>query len=123
MKQFIALSVVLATSSWLCASTPVVPNTTLVAETSNNTSAASTFQTQTVNGNLGATNISKASVKSLLYPGFSGKVYVHLMPWFGGTNHMNVGYESNNATQVANQVTDMISRGVDGAIVDWYGPN
>jgi PKD repeat protein len=123
MKRFIALFVVLATSSWLCASTPVVPNTTLVAETSNNTSAASTFQTQTANGNLGATNISKVSIKSLLYSGFSGKVYVHFMPWFGGTNHMNVGYESNNATQVANQVTDMISRGVDGAIVDWYGPN
>ncbi len=123
MKQFIALFVVLATSSWLCASTPVVPNTTLAAETSNNTSAASTFQTQTANGNLGATNISKVSIKSLLYPGFNGKVYVHFMPWFGGTNHMNVGYESNDATQVAKQVNDLISRGVDGAIVDWYGPN
>ncbi|HVJ05239.1 MAG TPA: PKD domain-containing protein [Candidatus Saccharimonadales bacterium] len=122
MKQFIALFIVLATSSWLCASTPVVPNTTLTAETSNNTSAASTFQTQTANGNLGATNISKVSIKSLLYPGFNGKVYVHFMPWFGGTNHMNVGYESNDATQVAKQVTDLISRGVDGAIVDWYGP-
>jgi PKD repeat protein len=103
------------------ASTPVVPNTTLVIETGNNTSAASTFQSQT-NGNLGASNISKAQVKSLLYPGFNGKVYAHLMGWFGGTNHMNVGYESNSATQVANQVTDMMSRGVDGAIVDWYGP-
>jgi PKD repeat protein len=122
MKRVLALSVLLAASSWLSASTPITPNTTLASETGNNTSAATSFQSQS-NGNLGATNISKVQIKSLLYPGFAGKVYVHFMPWFGGTNHMNVGYESNNATQVANQVTDMMSRGVDGAIVDWYGPN
>ena len=122
MKSFLAILVLLAASSWLSASTPVVPTTTLAQETGNNTSAANSFQSQT-NGNLGATNISKVAIKSLLYPGFNGKVYAHLMPWFGGTNHMNVGYESDSATQVANQVSDMMSRGVDGAIVDWYGPN
>jgi hypothetical protein len=121
MKQGFALIVLLMAPLWLAASTPVVPNTTLAQETGNNTSASASFLAQ-ANGNLGAGNVSKAPVKSLLYPGFSGKLYVHLMPWFGGSNHMNVGYESNNATQVANQVTDMISRGVDGAIVDWYGP-
>jgi PKD repeat protein len=122
MKQIVALFVLMAASSWLSATTPIIPNTTFANEIGNNTSAAATFQSQS-NGNLGATNISKAQIKSLLYPGFTGKVYVHFMPWFGGTNHMNVGYESNNATQVANQVTDMMSRGIDGAIVDWYGPN
>lgn len=122
MKQGFALFVLLMAPLWLAASTPVVPNTTLAQETGNNTSAAASFLAQT-NGNLGAGNVSKVPVKSLLYPGFSGKLYVHLMPWFGGSNHLNVGYESNNATQVAHQVTDMVSRGVDGAIVDWYGPN
>lgn len=122
MKQGLALFVLLAASSWLTASTPIIPNTTLAQETGNNTSAATSFQSQS-NGNLGASNISKVPLKALLYPGFSGKLYVHFMPWFGGANHMNVGYESNNATQIASQVTDMMSRGVDGAIADWYGPN
>ena len=122
MKQFSVLLAMLALSTSLLASTPVTPTTTLALETGNNTSAANSFPSQS-NGNLGASNISKVAVRKLLYPGFNGKIYVHLMPWFGGTNHMNVGYESNNATQVANQVTDMMSRGVDGAIVDWYGPN
>jgi hypothetical protein len=36
---------------------------------------------------------------------------------------MNVGYTSNDATQVQRQIEDMISRGIDGVIVDWYGPN
>ncbi|PSH04779.1 MAG: hypothetical protein CXZ00_05255 [Acidobacteria bacterium] len=122
MKQTYLLFFLLIAPLWAFGSTPVTPNTTLARETGNNTSAASTFRTQT-NGNLGAGNVSKVPLRSLLYPGFSGKLYMHFMPWFGGSNHMNVGYASNSATQVANQVTDMISRGIDGAIVDWYGPN
>ncbi len=94
--------------------------TTLSAETANNTSAADSFTAQT-NGNAGAGNVSKAPLRNLLYPGSTAKVYVHFMPWFGGTDHMNVGYISDDVAQVQKQVNDMASRGVDGAIVDWYG--
>lgn len=96
--------------------------TTLAAETGNNTSTADTFATQT-NGNIGATNISKVPLSTLLYGGNTTRIYVHFMPWFGGANHMNVGYASNDAAQVHRQVDDMMSRGAQGAIVDWYGPN
>jgi hypothetical protein len=34
-----------------------------------------------------------------------------------------VGYNSVDPDQVHRQITDMISRGIDGVIVDWYGPN
>lgn len=104
------------------ATQPVVPTTTLSAETGNNTSTASTF-TGMSNGNVGATNVSKVSIKTLMYPGYSGKMYAHLMGWFGPSNHYNVGYSSNTASQVALQVTDMASRGYDGLILDWYGPS
>src|SRR5579864_9753914 len=102
------------------AGTAFQATTTLTAQTSNNTSAANTFTTQ-VNGNLGAGNISKVSMHTLLYPGSTAKIYVHLMPWFGFGDHMNVGYTSNDPAQVTKQVADMISRGLDGAVVDWYG--
>jgi hypothetical protein len=98
----------------------VVPTTTLNAETSNNTSAATTFTSQT-NGNLGASNISKVDIHTLLYPGSNTKVIAHFMPWFGQKNHMNVGYNSQDPAQVHSQITDMISRGIDGVIIDWYG--
>ena len=94
--------------------------TTLAAETGNNTSTADSFAAQT-NGNLGAGNISKVSTRTLLYPGSTAKIYAHLMPWFGFGDHMNVGYTSSDTAQVQKQVEDMISRGLDGAIVDWYG--
>ena len=94
--------------------------TTLTAETSNNTSAAATFATQT-DGNNGAGNISKVPTRNLLYSGSTARIYAHLMLWFGPSNHMNVGYTSDDATQVHKQVTDMISRGLDGTIIDWYG--
>src|ERR1041385_5853073 len=42
--------------------------TTLAAQTGNNTSTAGTFAAQS-NGNLGATNVSKVDIHSLLYPG------------------------------------------------------
>jgi len=102
------------------AGTAFKATTTLTAETSNNTSAANTFSTQT-NNNLGATNISKAPIRSLLYPGSTAKIYAHLVPWFGFGDHMDVGYVSSDTLQVQKQVNDMLSRGIDGAIIDWYG--
>jgi hypothetical protein len=100
----------------------VVPTTTLAAQTANNSSAAGTFSTQS-NGNSAPGNVSKVDVHSLLYSGASTKVYAHLLLWFGGSNHMKVGYNSNDPAQVHRQITDMISRGIDGVVIDWYGPN
>ena len=115
----VALFIVLS-SLFASAGTAFKATTTLAAETSNNTSAANSFTTQT-NNNLGATNISKAPIRSLLYPGSTAKIYAHLVPWFGFGDHMNVGYVSSDLLQVQKQVNDMLSRGIDGAIIDWYG--
>ena len=104
------------------AANSVAPTTTLAVQTTNNTSAANSFANQS-NGNSGAANISKVDVHSLLYSGADTKVYAHLLLWFGGSNHMNVGYNSNDAGQVHRQITDMISRGINGVIIDWYGAN
>lgn len=103
------------------AATAIRPTTTLAAQTGNNTSAANSFSSQS-NGNLGVTNVSKVDIHSLLYPGANTRIYAHLVPWFGGSNHMNVGYSSIDPSQVHRQVEDMISRGIDGVIIDWYGP-
>lgn len=104
------------------AGTSVVPTTTLAAQTANNTSAPNSFASQS-NGNVTPGNVSKVDVHSLLYAGAKTKIYAHLLLWFGGSNHMNVGYSSTDANQVHKQITDMISRGIDGVIIDWYGPN
>jgi PKD repeat protein len=103
-------------------SSGIHPTTTLSAETSNNTSAADSF-TQQTNGNAAAGNISKLPIQSLLYSGATTKIYAHLVGWFGGSSHMNVGYHSDDANQVHRQVTDMMSRGIAGVIIDWNGPS
>lgn len=122
-RNLFGVAVLLLSVTSVCAAGSYVkPTTTLAAQTANNTSAATSFVTQT-NGNAGAANVSKVDVHSLLYSGATSKVYAHLMVWFGGSNHMNVGYSSIDAGQVHNQITDMISRGIDGVIIDWYGPN
>ena len=92
----------------------ITPTTTLAAETGNNTSASSTFAAQS-NGNAVAGNVSKLPTPKLLYSGSNTKLYAHLQGWFGGSNHINVGYSSNDAGQVQKQVNDMISRGLDGS--------
>lgn len=98
------------------------PTTTLRAETANNTSAANSFSVQG-NGNAGAGNVSKMPVRQLLYSGSTTRVFASWLPWFGGSNHMSVGYRSDDPTQVHRQVQDMMSRGIQGAIIDWFGPN
>ena len=110
--------------------------TTLSAETSDNTSVG-TFP-QHDNGNVAAGNVSKLDTRSLLYPGATIRIYAHVMPWFctpGSANcncsttngltrcnsHILTGYNSNDAVQVKRQVDDMISRGIQGVIIPWYG--
>ncbi|HZD93420.1 MAG TPA: endo-1,3-alpha-glucanase family glycosylhydrolase [Candidatus Sulfotelmatobacter sp.] len=68
-------------------------------------------------------HVSRVPLRSLLYPGATTKIYVRVMPWFGDGKHIQVGYHSDDSQQIARQVTDMMSRGIDGAVVDWYGPN
>jgi len=122
-RKYAVLAVALLSAPTLLASSSyVIPTTTLAAQTANNTSAAASFTKQS-NNNRGAANTSKVDVHSLLYPGATTKVYAHLLLWFGGSNHMNVGYSSTNAAQIQSQIDDMVSRGIDGVIVDWYGPN
>jgi hypothetical protein len=94
--------------------------TTLRAETANNTSAADRFQSQP-NGNAASGNISKEPIWSLLYPGATTRIYAHFMGWFGDPGHMNVGYRSDDPAQVHRQVKDMISRGIEGVMIDWRG--
>jgi len=122
LKNWCALVLLLSWTGVCEAGNSVVPTTTLAAQTANNTSAADSFLAHS-NGNAPAGSVSKVDIHNLLYPGATTKVYAHLLLWFGGSNHMNVGYSSTNANQIHRQITDMISRGIDGVIVDWYGPN
>src|SRR3954463_14810011 len=104
------------------AGTSIVSSTTLTAQTGNNTSAANNFVVS-ANGNAAAGNISKESLKKLLPEGSPTRIFAHFMPWFGSTSHLNVGYSSNDPAQVKRQIDDMMSRGIDGVIIDWYGPD
>src|SRR6266481_5413180 len=119
-KHFWLGIVFLFGSLFASAGTSFKATTTLTAETSNNTSASSTFATQS-NGNIAGSNISKVPVRNLLYPGADAKTFVNFLPWFGFGDHMDVGYISSDILQVQKQVNDMVSRGLDGAVIDWYG--
>jgi hypothetical protein len=70
-------------------------------------------------------NVSKINIKTLLYSGATTRVGFHFMPWFknplSGSGHINVGYNSNDQTQVDAQIADMKSRGGDWCVIDWYG--
>ncbi len=117
----VAALALLMTSSLVAQNLQINPTTTLAAETGNNTSAADSFLAQT-NGNAGAGNVSKLDIHGLLYPGATTKVIAHFMPWWGDKRHISVGYNSHDPAQIHRQIMDMISRGVDGTIIDWYGP-
>lgn len=132
LSQFVVLSIALSlvgcgshpamqTRTTNNPSSPTSPSPAINPQAINNTSSANNFATQS-NGNLGANNVSKLNIHSLLYPGATTKILAQLLLWFGPSKHMNVGYNSNDPAQVQRQIGDMISRGIDGVIVDWYGP-
>lgn len=95
--------------------------TAVTCELTNNTSGSPRYRGS--NANEPAGNVSKISIRSLLYKGSETRIFVRYMPWFGNLKHRDVGYRSNDREQVGRQVEDMMSRGIQGAIVDWYGPN
>jgi hypothetical protein len=112
---------VLLTSA-LYAQRPIQPTTTLAAETGNNTSASKSVSKFT-NHHSASGNVSKVPMRNAFYPGSNTKVFAALMGWFGKGDHIQVGYDSQSPAQVRKQVEDMQSRGIDGAILAWYGKN
>lgn len=97
-------------------------DTTLDAQSGNNTSASAAVGAYT-SQHAASGNVSKVPIRSLLYSGANTKVFAALMGWFGKSGHISVGYNSQSSTQVKKQVEDMQSRGIDGAIIAWYGKN
>ena len=116
-----ACSLFLFLPSLFASNIGVNPTTTLSIETGRNTSAASTF-TNSTNGNLGAANVSNVPISTLLYPGSTTKIYAHFMAWFGANGHVDIGYNSSDPATVKSQINNMLSRGISGIILDWYGP-
>lgn len=123
MRKFIwksLASVVVFSAALAPAQTAFVPTTTLSAETSNNTSASD--QVGILTGGIAPSgNVSRVPMRSLMYSGSQTKAFAALMGWFGKSSHISVGYNSQDPAQVAKQVADMRSRGIDGAILAWYG--
>jgi hypothetical protein len=42
-------------------------------------------------------------------------------PWFGGANHINVGYSSQDRSVLERQVREASRLGISGFVVNWYG--
>lgn len=103
----------------LCADSLTQP-TTYAELTQKNSSAALNF-TEQVEGTP-SENVSKVSIASVLPTGTSAHIYAHFLSWFGTAGHQDVGYSSADALQVQKQITDMLSRGINGVIVNWHGP-
>jgi hypothetical protein len=96
-------------------------NTTLRAETANNTSTGAGFHGMH-NGNPPPAHVSKLPLRNLLYASAVTKIYARVVPFFlKSQKHVDVAYASDDPVEVERQVEDMASRGIDGAIVDWYG--
>ncbi len=118
MLSRFAITLILCAAIPSFAATNIVPTTTLQAQTAANTSSNIAGLP---NGNIGGYNVSKLPIRNLLYPGSTTKIYAAFQSWFGTQSHISVGYNSADPAQVKRQVEDMISRGIQGAIVDWYG--
>lgn len=59
----------------------------------------------------------------LKYPaaGPSPEVIAAYMAWFGPSNHISVGYSSNDVAVLRRQIQQAKSLGISAFVVDWYG--
>lgn len=64
---------------------------------------------------------------NLLPPGAQPLIFAHLQQWFqpGNAHAANTGvaYDSSNPLTIAQQIRTAQAIGIDGFIVDWYGPD
>src|SRR5690349_3188945 len=143
------MRILLVLLSLSVAATAAAQSTTFSAQTSNNTAACTGAgspsycqagfggMNDSTSGvfNPAPSNVSNVDIHTLLYGSNTTKVFGYVMPWFcmnagstttgAGTlcqNHVQVGYNSNDANTVNGQAQDMIRRGLNGAVLDWYGP-
>jgi hypothetical protein len=66
--------------------------------------------------------VSKVPMSALL-PGYSVPVWVETQNWWGdGSGHIDNGEVSSSGAQIQDQISDHLSRGISGQVVDWYGP-
>ena len=117
----ISVGVIASLSLWAAVCFAQTAPSGTSCQSPNNTSASANYGGGN-SGNALPGNVSKMPIRSLLYRGSQTRIYVRYMPWFGDAHHRDVGYRSDDQQQVGRQVADMISRGIQGAIVDWYGP-
>jgi hypothetical protein len=66
-------------------------------------------------------HVSNVDVHSLIPSRPDLRWFAHVVPWFGGTSHVNIGLDNNTAAYAASLVQDVARRGFDGIVIDWYG--
>ena len=86
-----------------------------------NKTKGSNTEAQTLVVNPVPGNVNFSDLHSMLYPGSTSKILFHYQPWFGSSEHIDVGYNENEKAVIANQIARMMALGGYGVIVDWYG--
>jgi hypothetical protein len=47
--------------------------------------------------------------------------FAHATPWFGGTNHIDIGLAETSMAYAGAMLEDVKRRGFDGVVINWYG--
>ncbi len=55
-------------------------------------------------------------------PNGSPELLAVYQPWFGSKEHIDVGYSSVDKAVLQRQITEAANLGIDGFLVNWYGP-
>lgn len=66
-------------------------------------------------------NVSKVPLRTLMPPGWGGKIINWMQAWWGSHSHPDIGYSNSNPDDMARIITDSAARGYDVVCLDWYG--
>jgi hypothetical protein len=66
--------------------------------------------------------ISKETVRNLMPSGWTGRIAIHSMLWWGRANHPDIGINDSDPATITKILQDIKARGYDILIPDWYHP-
>src|SRR5579864_9312685 len=69
------------------------------------------------------TDLATALHSDVSAPEGSPQIIAAYQPWFGRSGHMNVGYNSQDANVLAQQVEHAKNLNIKAFVVNWYGPS
>ncbi len=70
-----------------------------------------------------SSNLRQTLKNNFQFPSGGTQLLAAYQPWFGSSEHLDVGYSTHDRVMLAQQIEQAKNLGIAGFVVNWYGPH